>query len=1742
MPSVDNRLVKMEFDNKQFLANILASSKSLDQFSAQLNNLDKSANSFNEIEQASKGLKFDSIASAVESLQKRFSTLGIVGMTVIQNLTNTVVNGAKSMFSALSGAVVQGGIARAQNIENAKFLLQGLISDGNEVAAILQDASDSVTDTAYGYDVAAKAAAQFAASGMRSGEKMQSTLRGLAGVAATTNSEYEHVSRIFTTVAGNGRLMGDQLLQFSSLGLNAAATIADFLGTTEQEVRDMVTEGEISFEIFAAAMDSAFGQHAKDANKTFNGVMSNIRASLARMGALFVSPLIEQEGPLVQLLNSLLKHFKTFEGALKPIATSVTDWLNGMFTNLNTKMASINIDAIASGMAKAFENLTQVLGAVRDGFRDIFPEATISQIQKVIDNLGFFIYNLKLTDAQLDQVRSVARGFASALDIVIQVAGAVARILGKVAEIVFPHILEAAAWFGDLVTVLDQTIRQSGFLETAIQGLEAVFEFLDNAIGGVIRAIGGFLEGFSGTSDAAGDASDGVDQASRSFEGLRNASETVGKALEKVHQFFSFLGSIAKKVGDLVGAGLKKIGDGISSIFQGNFNFQGIIDALNAALFGGLLLSITKFVTTVKESVKTLEGLVDSLGGVFQALADRIRGGGSGGIDPKQVLTFAAAIAVLAAALLILSGIDTIALTTSIVAVAAMMGEIVGFLKLLDVALSGVKPTTIMKIAVAIVPIATAMLILAAAVKKLGSMDLIDLAEGVGALGLVLGEFVVASKLLNGKTDGIVKFSAALIIMGTAMNIMAAAVSSLGSQDIKGLIKGLGSMAVILGEVAIFSRTLKDPQGIVKTATAMILIGTAMNILSGAVSSLGTSSVKELVKGLGSIAVLLGEIAAFQAVMSKVSNGVFKVATSMVILGAALNIMASAVSTFGSMNVNELIKGLGSIFVLLAEIVAFQAVMQIVSKDIGKISVSMIAVGAAVNLMAAAVGSLGGMSWESLAKGLIALGGALAILAVGMIAMANSTRGAAAMTIAAAALNMLVPPMLMLGSMSLTEIGKALLVVAGAFVAVGVAGKALSGAIPGLLALAAVLTALGLTIGALAVGMTALSVAMALLASNAKGLVDAVIGLFSGLIGLIPQVLGAIGNGIVQFAAAITAGAPVIFEAVTTILTGLLQVVIDVAPKLFEAIRTIISGALQTIIELAPQFGAAVTAIIQMLLQVITENIPAIAEAGLQLIIGFLTSIRDHIGEITTIAIEIITNFINTVAANLGSIIQSAFNLIISFINGLADAIRNNNGLIFDAIGNLVTAIGEAVLNMGSRLLEIGGNVLQGIIDGIGQGVQGAIDQVTGFFGGIVDGIKDFLGIHSPSTVFSDMGGDCAEGYKQGMENGTPAAEAAGTNLANSAVNGINSVEGIAQTAGSNLSTYANQGVASNVGSAQASGTQFAQSFATSVRAQAGNAQQAGQNVGQSAYQGINSNLRSMSPMGQQFGNQFSSGLKGTSGASSQAGRTVAQQAINGLQSVHSNCLTIGKNFGNDFVSGIKQTANAAYQAGASVAKEAKRGFESEEVYWTGYHWATGFGNGINDNTSYIADKARAAARAAKNAANNELGVSSPSKVMYQSGRWFVVGFGNGIANYTHYAETKAEDSARTALEAFNESINSVGSVFDGLDVNPTIRPNIDLTNVLAGTNEINSIFERMNNSIVGKAGLSAEAISGSVNRKAASKFEAELGQNGGTGDIYNTFNQYNTSPKALDRLTIYRQTKNLFGLKTSKGKAVTNA
>ena len=233
-----------------------------------------------------------------------------------------------------------------------------------------------------------------------------------------------------------------------------------------------------------------------------------------------------------------------------------------------------------------------------------------------------------------------------------------------------------------------------------------------------------------------------------------------------------------------------------------------------------------------------------------------------------------------------------------------------------------------------------------------------------------------------------------------------------------------------------------------------------------------------------------------------------------------------------------------------------------------------------------------------------------------------------------------------------------------------------------------------------------------------------------------------------------------------------------------------------------------------------------------------------------------------------------------------------------------------------------------------------------------------------------------------------------------------------------------------------------------------------------------------------------------------------------------------GSNFVSDFSTGITENVSKATDGAKEMTDKTVTEADTvskEKTPAVGANFVQGFANGMTEN-SYIAEAAASTvASNAINAANNILGIASPSKVMYGSGRYTIMGFVNGLLDFAQDVYSAGSEVGNQARDGLLTSMSNIASLVDGsMEYQPMIRPVLDLSNVETGSRQLSSLF----------SSDQAMKISASMNRADESKNQND-GGNQPSSTVYQ-FTQNNYSPKALSRLDIYRQTKNQFS--TLKG------
>lgn len=408
--TIENRVVEMQFQNKQFEDAVAQSRQSIKLLEKDIKLLE-GVEALKSLDARVQSIDFSNMSTALESITDRFSNLGVVGMSVLNNITSTVygkmisaINSLSSTFTGLFNTIYQRGMTRATNIQKADFALQGLLSTQydieNEYDIIAQKKKDignvidtAVAGTAYGYDQAASVATTLAASYGTTDEaivKIGDTLNAIVGVAAQTSTDFTSVAGVFTKVAASGKAMNMELNSVSNWGIGATAMIAEYINKnkelqkqinksistskkhrketqviTEADVYEAASRGAITADIFMDVF-GVFFANAKKANDTLDGITSNIYAALGRLGAAFLTPLIENEGPVVKFLQAVRQKLVDLLNVLNKfqIPKYFTDILIDFIDAARSFLEDFNISSYLEETVKHFSNYFNILSKV----------------------------------------------------------------------------------------------------------------------------------------------------------------------------------------------------------------------------------------------------------------------------------------------------------------------------------------------------------------------------------------------------------------------------------------------------------------------------------------------------------------------------------------------------------------------------------------------------------------------------------------------------------------------------------------------------------------------------------------------------------------------------------------------------------------------------------------------------------------------------------------------------------------------------------------------------------------------------------------------------------------------------------------------------------------------------------------------------------------------------------------------------------------------------------------------------------------------------------------------------------------------------------------------------------------------------------------------------------------------------------------------------------------------------------
>ena len=1620
MASIDERIVQMQFDNKQFENGVNTTLSSLEKLKKGLN-LKDSSKSFDEINKKAKETDLSGIQKAVEAVKERFSSLGIVGITILQNITNAAWNAGTALAKSITIQPIIDGLHEYETQINAvQTILANTQKEHTNIDQVNKslDVLNAYADkTIYNFTEMTRNIGTFTAAGVDLQTSVDS-IQGISNLAAVSGSTSVQASTAMyqlsqAIASGTVKLMDWNSVVNAGMGgqvfQDALIRTSEHLKTgakaaieAKGSFRESLQTGWLTTEVLTETLKqfSLNVESAEDYEKAMADLVSQGYTQEEAKNIVDMARTASEAATKVKTFSQLIDTLKEAIGSgwaqswrtiigdfeeAKQLWTTVSDVLSGYINesaNARNEMLQGWADmggrqAVIDGLSKAFDNLVKIISAVSKSFRDIFPKTTSDQLVNLSNGFKELTERMEPSEQTLDRISRVAKGLFSALDLLKQ---ALMSILKPIGDFLGSEgvggfsgsILEVVACFGDFITALDEGAKAGD-----------IFGSVASTIGAVLNSVSGVL-------------------------GVASAGFTA---------FGDIIKSITEAVSGLVGGGLSWISENLGLGDIGALLAGGGIVAI-AKNFDAFTDAIKKFLDTFgkgfKGSIDIIDSLKKSLTSFFTELGTALQAF-TMMVNTVSLVAIAGAVAILVKSIQTLTSLDFGLVVSNIPVVAALMFVLTKGFKTFVKAIKAFNPKGVIKASIAMIALAEAIKILAEAIAIIGNLGIEGAITGLGAimaLMVAISLFIEKSNLSSASLKG----SVALIAIGTAMKVMASAVKDLGSMSINDLVKGIAAMGAAMAELTLVQIALSKfsgGKGLVGALSLVILVQT-LKPIADALTQLGSLSVEQTVVGLYAMTAALGEMLLIDIALQKFSGGKGLVgALSLVILVQTLKPIADALTQLGSLSPEQLLVGLIGIGAALGELVLITTLMGALSPLSGLIaSIGLLVAVQALKPIADALTQLGNLTWEQVAIGLVAMGLALTELAVitgllGTLAPLGAILGAGAILLGVQGLGQLADALQKFGSMTWEQV------------------------------------AIGLV--AMGAALTELAVITGLLGTLAP--LAALVGAGSILLAI---------QGLDQLASALQRFGSMSWDEIGRGLTAMGTAMAEVAGGSFlNTLSGIGAGAIQTA---ADGLNTLADALQKWKDVSVPENLPS--QLG-TLANGIMAFTFGGIGAGT----------LNTASSGLKSMAEAisawqGVSVPDNLESGLKSLAQGIQAFSFAAIGGFtIDAVKGPLQGLADSVRAWDGvTIPEGIKDGLSnlaQGCQaftfsgfgaGGMETVQGPLRLLADAVKNWQGVSIPEGIKDGLV-NLADGAKSlSTVNGEGLSSCVwGLGEIGNAVNGINNSNPIG--AGQALQSFGNSIV--NIPT-QISGVAAAVSVSMGTIASA-----------------ISSSARRFQAAGNTAAMALGTGLSvgmiiaGSTGAG--AARTAAMLVITSgtvaLNAGQFQFMIAGKNMIDGIRQGVEMGKPSTVSAIRNVVTACKEAVSSgnSEFHSAGSYMAQGLASGIRSGRSEAVNAAKEIAKAAVDAAKQEAVINSPSRKFIEIGGYMSKGMVIGLLSLKKKVELAGSDIAATAVNAASaqSKVNITPIVTSdnaGVIRGLTSNKSISLSAKLAKSNIINPV------------------------------------------------------------------------------------
>ena len=494
-------------------------------------------------------------------------------------------------------------------------------------------------------------------------------------------------------------------------------------------------------------------------------------------------------------------------------------------------------------------------------------------------------------------------------------------------------------------------------------------------------------------------------------------------------------------------------------------------------------------------------------------------------------------------------------------------------------------------------------------------------------------------------------------------------------------------------------------------------------------------------------------------------------------------------------------------------------------------------------------------------------------------------------------------------------------------------------------------------------------------------LVQLVADIVQVLIDNIPLLIDAALQLVTGLAQGIINAIPVLVAALPTLITSLIDGLLSSIPQIIQAGIDLLTSLITALPEIIATIVAAIPEIINGIITALLENIPLIIQAGIDLLVALIQALPQIITTIVQAIPQIISGIVNALVQNIPQIIQAGVQLFVALIQNLPTIIAE----IVKAVPQIVSGIVSAFGSLVGEMVKAGANLLHGLWEGISSAAGWLWEKVSGWASSLVDGIKNFFGIHSPSTVFAEIGTNMGEGVGVGF----------GESMNGVSADMTAAMGGAGQLTAAEAVRAVNDGIIANIEGLSGAITAIVERVISGLTAQAQKLNQAGQDFDRHISSGMITAIPQITAKIPQITQSIITAFNAQNQKFIEAG------------------ITIDKNIASGMVQGIPQITSKVAQIVQPILTEL-RSFVSEFTA-AGEDMVRGIWQGFQNMSGWLESRVREMMREIVAAVEDEMQIASPSKVFAGIGAYMAQGLGEGFGREMRGVEKsirKATDNA----------------------------------------------------------------------------------------------------------------------------------